>query len=127
MTRAGILVQEVGKIGENEFEEALDFAERFDFTDIQILRKFYVTGKKFPFDTQPHCFPLLFKEMRDGKQFKFGVEALRKRLENMVRMGFLTKIRHSNPVNYGPVKGKEKLVGAIILKFFALQGLSQSV
>lgn len=125
MTRTGLLMDGIGKIGEKEFEEVIDFAERFDFTDIQVLRKFYATGEKLPLDTQLHCFPLLYKEMKDSRQFKFGMEALRKRLENLVKVGFLTKVKHSNPVNYGPVNGKERLVRAIIFKFFALQGLNQ--
>ncbi len=103
----------------------LELIERLDFLDIQLLRKFYVTGKKFPFDTQPHCFPILFKEMRDAHQIKIGIEALRKRLDVLVKFGFLEKIQKSNPTNYIPIKGREELVRGVITKFFLINGLTK--
>jgi hypothetical protein len=100
-------------------------AERLDFLDVQIMRKFYMTGKAFPFDTQPFCFPILYKEMKDSHRIKICQEALRKRLDNLVRSGFLAKIRGSNPVNYEPVNGKELVVRAVIAKFFIIHGLTK--
>ncbi len=103
----------------------IDFVERLDFLDVQLLRKFYSTGKDFPFDTQPHCFPILFKEMKDAHHLQIGPEALRKRLDNLVRVGFLEKIKNSNPTNYTPVIGKEQLIRAMIMKFFLIHGLTK--
>jgi len=102
-------------------------AERLDFLDVQILRKFYMTGKDFPFDTQPYCFPILYREMKETNRLKVGVEALRKRLSNLVVCGFLEKIGRTNPTNYKPVKGKEKVVRAVIMKFFMIHGLTKFI
>ena len=104
-----------------------DLAERLDFLDIQILRKFYMTGKDFPDDTQPFCFPILFREMRTNHHLKIGMEALRKRLNNFVDMGMLEKIKYSNPTNYSPVGGREQFVRAIVTKFFLINGLTKFV
>lgn len=103
----------------------VDFVERLDFLDVQVLRKFYSTGKDYPFDTQPHCFPILYKEMKDSNHLQIGPEALRKRLDNLVRAGLLGKIRNSNPTNYTPLTGKEQLVRAMIMKFFLIHGLTK--
>ena len=103
----------------------IEFVERLDFLDVQLLRKFYSTGKEFPLDTQPHCFPILFKEMRDNNHLQIGAEALRKRLDNLVRVSLLAKIKNSNPTNYTPIAGKEQLVRAMIMKFFLIHGLTK--
>jgi hypothetical protein len=111
---------------EKEFELIVnDLVERLDFLDIQILRKFYTTGKEFPSDTQPYCFPILYKEMKEVHKLKIGMEALRKRLDVLVRVGFLEKVSSSNPTNYIPVKGKEQLIRAVIMKFFLINGLTK--
>lgn len=104
---------------------SLNFATKLDFIDVQILRKFYVTGKEFPNDTAPYCFPILYREMKENGQLKIGMEGFRKRLDNLVRVGFLEKIKLSNPTNYMPRKGKENLVRAIIVKFFLIHGLTK--
>lgn len=108
-----------------ELDNISKLLDRLDFLDIQILRKFYMTGKEFPSDTQPYCFPLLFKEMRESHHLKIGLEALRKRLHILTNLGFLEKIKHSNPTSYGPIEGKESLIRAIVLKFFVINGLTK--
>lgn len=113
------------RLQEEEVECSTRFAERLDFLDIQILRKFYATGKEFPNDTQPFCFPILFREMRINHHLKIGIEALRKRLDNLVKFGLLEKVKHSNPSNYSPTHDKELFVRAIILKFFLINGLTK--
>lgn len=111
-----------------DFEKSVSLlAERLDFWDAQILRKFYMTGKEFPFDTQPYCFPILYRELKESHRLKVGSEALRKRLSNLVGCGFLKKIRKTNPTNYEPVRGKEKMVRAVIMKFFMIHGLTKFV
>ena len=109
----------------NENDLVISLAERLDFLDIQILRKFYMTGKEFPNDTQPYCFPILFREMRVNHHLKIGIEALRKRLLSLVRTDLLVKIKHSNPTSYSPADGKEKFVRAVILRFFVVNGLTK--
>lgn len=84
-----------------------------------------MTGKEFPNDTQPYCFPLLYREMKTNHRLKIGMEALRKRLNNLVRIGLLEKIKHSNPTGYRPVRGKVKFVRGVIFKFFILNGLTK--
>jgi hypothetical protein len=106
---------------DERLSQCLEIAERLDFLDIQILRKFYMAPK----GPTPYCFPIFYKEMRDSHRLKIGREALRKRLNNLVKVGFLEKIKHSNPANYGPVREKQELVVAIITKFFAIQGLTK--
>ena len=113
---------------EGDFEGSVSLlAERLDFWDVQILRKFYITGKDFPFDTQPYCFPILYREMKETHRLKIGTEALRKRLTNLVRCGFLEKVKRTSPSNNNPVKNKEKVVRAVIMKFFMIHGLTKFV
>ena len=107
------------------YEEIDRFAEKLDFLDIQLLRKFYLTNKPFPNDTKVWCFPLLYQEMKTTHRLKLSLEGLRKRLNNLVKLGLLEKINHSNPTTYAPVKGKETFVRAIIKKFFLINGLTQ--
>ena len=106
-------------------EEVTELVEKLDFLDIQLLRKFYHTNKPFPNDTQVWCFPILYQEMKTAHHLKIGPEALRKRLDNFVRLNLLEKVKNSNPVSYLPVRGKESFVRSVIAKFFLLQGLSK--
>jgi len=112
-------------VKEEVLDVSLKLAEKLDFLDVQILRKFYMTGKKFPLDTQPFCFPMLYREMKENHHLKIGIEALRKRLGNLVKIGFLLKIKQSNPTSYFPVNGVEQSVRAVITKFFLIHGLTK--
>ncbi len=114
---------EIQEASTNLDENVLTLAERMDFLDVQLLRKFYSTGKPFPNDTQPFCFPVLFMEMKVNNKIQIGLEALRKRLDNLVSLGFLEKVVRSNPANYTPVHGKEVEVRALITRFFVINGL----
>ncbi len=106
-------------------DDVIFLAERMDFLDVQLLRKFYSTGKGFPNDTQPYCFPVLFMEMKVSHKMQLGLEALRKRLDNLVKIGFLEKVSHSNPANYSPIHGKEGVVRALVARFFVINGLTR--
>ena len=108
-----------------DFEHAISLAERLDFLDIQLLRKFYMNGKEQPFDLQPYCFPILYNEMKVGHKIKIGLEALRKRLNNLVKLGLLEKVNHSNPTNYSPLLDKMYFIRAVISKFFVINGLTK--
>jgi len=106
-------------------EEISNLVERLDFLDIQLLRKFYMSGKEYPFDTQPHCFPILYQEMKTVHKIKIGLEGLRKRLDALVKLDLLEKVRRSNPVSYSPIMGKSFLVHEVITKFFLINGLTR--
>lgn len=121
-----ISVEKDTKVQKEDLESVvLGLAERLDFIDIQILRKFYMTGKEFPNDTQPYCFPLLFKEMKESHHLKIGIEAMRKRLKNLERVGLIQKVKYSNPTSYTPVRGLEQVVRAVITRFFLINGLTK--
>lgn len=109
----------------DEVNTILELSDILDITDVQILRRFYVTNEEFPNDTQPFCFPVLFMEMKIKNNLKIGMEALRKRIDNLVRRGLLEKVNNSNPTNYFPVRGKENLIRAAIARFFVLNGISK--
>lgn len=117
----GLVIESASEKNEDPISS---LAERLDFLDIQILRKFYTTGKEFPYDTQPYCFPLLYKHMKEAHHLKIGLEALRKRLGVLVGCGFLLKAKNSNPVCYLPVGGREQFVRALIMKFFLINGIT---
>lgn len=102
----------------------VSLAERLDFINIQILRKFYMTGREFPHDTQPHCFAVLFMEMKTFHKVRIGSEALRKRLDKLVSMKLIEKVGRTNPANYFPVKGREQTIRAVITRFMMNNGLS---
>ena len=108
-----------------DFENAIALAERLDFLDIQILRKFYITGKDYPFDCQPFCFPLFYSEMKTIHRLKITIDALRKRVNNLVKLGLLIKVKHSNPMNYEPIRDKIMFIKAVVAKFFVINGLTK--
>jgi hypothetical protein len=116
--------QDISSLNQN-FENMIGLAERLDFLDVQILRKFYMTGKEFPRDTQPYCFPILFMEMKVGHKLAICSEALRKRLDNLVSHKLLVKQKRSNPAIYEPVGGNEQVVRAMITRFFVINGLTK--
>lgn len=125
MSELTVEIQKGNKIEDMTQDQINIFAERLDFLDIQILRKFYMTGKEFPFDSQPFCFPILYRDMKVNLHLKIGMEALRKRLDNLVKIGLIEKIRHSNPVVYSPAAKKSAFIRATITKFFLINGLSK--
>jgi hypothetical protein len=110
---------------QNGNQQIFNLIDRLDLIDVIVLKKFYATGKDFPFDTQPFCFPILYKEMKENNNLKICIEALRKRLDVLVKVGLLEKINSSNPTNYVPINGKETFVRLLITKFFVLTGLTK--
>ncbi len=125
-----IFSEQVVQQGDNfnvDFEHAIELAERLDFLDVQLLRKFYMNGKEHPLDMQPYCFPILYNEMKVNHKIKIGMEALRKRLNNLVKIGLLEKIKHSNPTNYSPVGDKNDFIRAVVTKFFVINGLTKFI
>jgi len=96
--------------------------ERMDFLDVLILKKFYLTGKPFPNDIQPYCFPFLYNELKLQHQIKLTLEGLRKRLNSLVNLGLLKKIEGTNPTIYFPREEMKEIVRKIIFKFFERYG-----
>lgn len=127
MNKNTTLEEQKQVIIDKKLQEIDSIIEKLDFLDIQILRKFYATDREFPFNTQPYCFPILYHEMKTTQHLKIGAEALRKRLNKLVELGFLKKIKYSNPVSYLPVDGKENYIKSIIVRFFLIHGLSNFV
>lgn len=120
--------QELAHAGRAQDEDLIfSLAQRLDFINIQILRKFYMTGRPFPDDTQPHCFAVLYMEMKSGSRVKMGPEAFRKRLDKLVSMNLLKKVGRTNPANYFPVKGIEQTVRAVVARFMMNNGLSEGI
>jgi len=111
--------------GQTSDREMFALIDRLDLIDVIVLKKFYATGKNFPFDTQPYCFPILYKEMKENNNLKICMEALRKRLDVLVKAKLLEKINNSNPTNYIPINGKETFIRLLITKFFVLSGLTK--
>lgn len=99
-------------------------AEKIDFINIQILRKFYATGLPFPNDTQPHVFSMLYMDMRSTARITIGLEAFRKRLDYLASVGLVGKVVKSNPASYYPVRGIEQSVRAVITRFMMNHGLN---
>lgn len=122
---SSLLNESVSKGVDKELNTLSNIIDRLDLIDVIVLKKFYATGKAFPFDTQPYCFPILFKDMRENNNLKIGSEALRKRLDILVELALLEKINKSNPTNYFPINGKESEVRLLITKFFVLNGLTK--
>ncbi len=102
----------------------VSLAEKLDFINMQILRKFYATGQGFPNDTQPHVFSMLYMDMKSAQKIPIGLEAFRKRMDALVSMGLLGKVGRSNPASYHPVKGLEQSVRAVIRRFMLNNNLT---
>lgn len=120
-----ILTEVISKHGDNNinFENAVMLAERLDFLDIQLLRKFYMNGKEETFNLQSYCLPILFNEMKLTQKVKIKLNAFRYRINNLVKLGLLTRVLKSNPAIYLPLENKEMFVKTVVTKFFVLNGL----
>lgn len=97
-------------------------AARLDRTDILLLRHFYLTRLPSPHDTQAHVLKILADRLRRGgglagKRLSYG--AIRHRLENLVSLGLLGKIPHTNPKIYYPLDHLVQPVRKVILHFAA--------
>lgn len=101
------LVSDVEK--ENrEIENALNsFILHLDIIMIRILQKFYRTNFSFPNDTTCYYVQQLFLELnREG--LKIELETLRKRLDLLVKIRLLEKVR-TYPRIYMPIRDVERV------------------
>jgi hypothetical protein len=80
-------------------------AARLDRADILLLREFYLTRRPFPDDTETHVLCLLADRVRrgNGPLARLSYGAIRRRLENLVSVGLLGRIAHTNPAAYYPL------------------------
>jgi hypothetical protein len=94
---------------------------RMDREDILLLKEFYHTGFPYPDDTISHVLRLLVDKVRrrKGPLGKLSYSAIRQRLENLVALGLLGKIPHTNPAVYYPLDIMVEDVKRIILLFAA--------
>lgn len=84
--------------------------------DMSVLKKFYDTNKKHPYDTCPWCLPILYELMT--KQFELTItpEGFRRRLKKLERYGLIKKIPRTCPSVYEPIQDiKHNVRRAIIL------------
>jgi hypothetical protein len=88
-----------------------------DRADILLLREFYLTGRPFPDDTEIHVLRLLADRVRrgNGPLGRLSYGAIRRRLENLVSVGLLGRIAHTNPAAYYPLDWAAGPVRRIIL------------
>ena len=85
--------------------DVVALAARLDRPDILLLREFYITGQPYPDDTTSHVLRLLADRLHGGAgplgQLSYG--AIRYRIENLVALGLLGRIAHTNPAVYYPL------------------------
>ena len=96
-------------------------ADRLDRADVLLLKEFYHTGRPFPDDTISHVLRLLANKLKrgSGPLGRLSYSAIRHRLENLVALGLLGKIPHTNPAVYYPLDEMAQPVRRIILLFAA--------
>jgi len=75
-----------------------------DIRDIIVLKIFYCPPT-------PWCFPILYEKFKAIHDV--GPEALRKRLYDLERLGYIKRLKRCNPSLFEP-NGKEEEVGKII-------------
>ena len=105
---------------QQSLERSIDvpaLAARLDRADILLLREFYVTGQPYPDDTETHVLRLLADRVRrgNGSLARLSYGAIRRRLENLVSVGLLGRIAHTNPAAYYPLDWAAGPVRKIIL------------
>jgi len=94
-------------VSENIGAEISSLLSHFDVITVRVLQKFYKTGDKFPNDVNCYYVSQLHAElMREG--LKIEIETLRKRLDVLVKLGFLEKVK-TYPRLYMPVRNVEKV------------------
>ncbi len=114
---------EVSKVRTESFVFNATLLDKLDLIDLSILKRFYMCGRE-PFDTMPHCLPMLHKELK-----KVGIKLCRRgleyRLKKLVKLGLIRKIERTNPSIYEPIYEIRKFVRKIILLALARVGLNK--
>lgn len=94
-------------VPENIGTEISSIITHFDIITVRVLQKFYKTGRRFPGDVNCYYVSQLHSELR-REGLRIEVETLRKRLDTLVKLGFLEKV-NTYPRLYMPVKNIEKI------------------
>lgn len=105
-------------------------ADRLDRRDVLLLREFYYTGRDVPNDTRSHVLRLLADRLgrSAGPLAGLSYAAIRYRLENLVALGLIGRIRRTNPAVYYPHDALAPQVRRVIARFAAeLVGLGRNV
>jgi hypothetical protein len=103
----------ITKFETKESEEKLtkdDFAffANFDIITVRILQKFY-TSSLDPLDDNVNCFYVQqLQKILSNEGIKINLESLRKKLEFLVKIGFIEKV-HTYPRVYMPLRDIEKI------------------
>ncbi len=95
--------------------------DKLDLLDLSILKKFYMAGKE-PFDTMPHCLPILYRELRKNG-LKIGRRSFEYRLKKLVSLNLIRKVEKTNPSIYEPIPEIKKFVIKLIVLIRTKTGL----
>lgn len=87
--------------------KVLNIFLNFDVINFKILEKFYFTPSKFPSDTNCYYLQQLFSELKT-EGIDINLETLRKRLEGLVKLGLIEKVK-TYPRIYMPVRNVKKV------------------
>jgi hypothetical protein len=89
-------------------KEDFSFFANFDIVTVRILQKFY-TSSLNPLDNDISCFYVKqLQEMLASEGLKINLESLRKKLEFLVKIGFIEKVK-TYPRVYIPLRDVEKI------------------
>jgi len=112
------------RLDHQPLEQGIDVAAlavRLDRADVLLLREFYITGRPHPDDTTSHVLCLLAEHLRHGSgplaRLSYG--AIRRRVENLVALGLLGRVAHTNPAVYYGLDWAAPPVRKIILRVAA--------
>lgn len=95
--------------------------DKLDLIDLSILKKFYMAGKE-PFDTMPHCLPVLHRELKKNG-LKIGRRSFEYRLKKLVSLNLIRRVEKTNPSIYEPIPEIKKFVRKLIVMILTKTGL----
>ena len=115
---------QVARTEQAVLEHGLDvasLAERLDRMDVLLLKEFYYTGEPYPHDTTPQILRVLVNTLHrgSGPLARRSYSSIRHRLDNLVALGLIGKVAHSNPASYYPLDWARYPVRRIIQLFAA--------
>jgi len=89
-------------------KEDFSFFSNFDIITVRIIQKFYGSSID-PLNGNINCFHVLqLHSLLKGEGLSIGIEGLRKKLEFLVKVGFLEKV-NTYPRIYMPLKHVEEI------------------
>jgi hypothetical protein len=104
--KTSLKIVEEEKIGLTK--EDFSFFANFDIITVRILQKFY-TSSLNPLNNDVNCFYVQqLHKILVGEGLKINIESLRKKLEFLVKIGFIEKV-NTYPRIYIPLRDVEKI------------------